>query len=270
MRCGQARTTMRPRPRLQWSGGPRRRSSRNSVVCARCSTSALAWTRCLPCPGCRPTSRSTGSRMPAWRARSPSTCWPLSCGPIDASTGTPRTSCRGSWKPEPLPARERFAVGVLGLGVIGADIAVTLARHGFAVRGHAQSRKIIEGVECRAGDAEFASFLDGLDVLVSVLPDTAATRGRLDRNALQRLAPGAHVVNVGRGTAAGRGRPAGAARCGPSGRGHARRIRNRAPACRSSVLVAARRRHHAACGGRDRTRAGHCPGRGQARALVAW
>ena len=90
---------------------------------------------------------------------------------------------------------------MLGLGVIGADIAVTLARHGFAVRGHAQSRKVIEGVECRAGDAEFASFLDGLDVLVSVLPDTAATRGRLDRNALQRLAPGAHVVNVGRGTA---------------------------------------------------------------------
>jgi len=108
---------------------------------------------------------------------------------------------RGQWQPEPLPPRERFAVGVLGLGVIGTDIAATLVRHGFAVRGHAQSRKAIDGVECRAGDAEFASFLDGLDVLVSVLPDTAATRGRLDRNALQRLAPGAHVVNVGRGTA---------------------------------------------------------------------
>jgi glyoxylate/hydroxypyruvate reductase A len=103
------------------------------------------------------------------------------------------------WQPEPLPARERYAVGVLGLGVIGAAIATTLARHGFAVRGHAQSRKSLAGVECRAGAVEFASFLDGLDVLVSVLPATDATRGLLDRAALGRLAAGAHVINVGRG-----------------------------------------------------------------------
>ncbi len=105
------------------------------------------------------------------------------------------------WQPEPLPARERFAVGVLGLGVIGAAIATTLARQGFAVRGHAQSRKSVAGVDCRAGPAEFASFLDGLDMLVNVLPATAATHGLLDRAALVRLARGAHLVNVGRGSA---------------------------------------------------------------------
>lgn len=106
-----------------------------------------------------------------------------------------------AWQPEPLPARERYAVGVLGLGVIGAAIATTLARQGFAVRGHAQSRKSLAGVDCRAGPAEFASFLEGLDVLVNVLPATGATRGLLDRAALARLAPGAHLVNVGRGSA---------------------------------------------------------------------
>jgi glyoxylate/hydroxypyruvate reductase len=105
------------------------------------------------------------------------------------------------WQPEPLPARERFAVGVLGLGVIGAAIATTLERQGFAVRGHAQSRKSLDGVDCRAGPAEFASFLDGLDVLVNVLPATGVTRGLLDRAALVRLARGAHLVNVGRGSA---------------------------------------------------------------------
>lgn len=104
------------------------------------------------------------------------------------------------WQPESLPARDRYSVGVAGLGVIGAAIAETLATHGFAVRGHARSRKQVEGVDCRAGDDEWASFLDGLDVLVSVLPATAATRGRLDRTALGRLARGAHVINVGRGT----------------------------------------------------------------------
>lgn len=105
-----------------------------------------------------------------------------------------------TWMPEPLPARERYAVGVLGLGVIGAAIATTLARQGFAVRGHAQSRKSLAGVECRAGPVELASFLDGLDVLVSVLPATGATHGLLDRQALGRLAAGAHVINVGRGS----------------------------------------------------------------------
>ena len=104
------------------------------------------------------------------------------------------------WQPEALPARERYAVGVAGLGVIGSAIAIELVRQGFAVRGHARSRKRIEGVDCRAGDDEWSSFLDGLDVLVSVLPATSATHARLDRSALERLARGAHVVNVGRGS----------------------------------------------------------------------
>jgi glyoxylate/hydroxypyruvate reductase A len=103
------------------------------------------------------------------------------------------------WQPETMPARNRYAVGVAGLGVIGAAVAGELAAHGFAVRGHARSRKSIEGVDCRAGESEWASFLDGLDVLVSVLPTTDATRGLLDGCALERLARGAHVINVGRG-----------------------------------------------------------------------
>ena len=104
------------------------------------------------------------------------------------------------WQPEPLPAREAFLIGVLGLGSIGAAIASTLAAQGFGVRGHAQSRKSIAGVDCLAGHAELPRFLDGLDVLVSVLPATDATCGLLNRAALARLAADAHIVNVGRGS----------------------------------------------------------------------
>jgi glyoxylate/hydroxypyruvate reductase len=103
------------------------------------------------------------------------------------------------WQPETLAARDQYTVGIAGLGVIGMAIARTLAAHGFAVRGHARSRKQIPDVDCRAGEGEWTSFLDGLDVLVSVLPATASTRGLLDRAALERLARGAHVINVGRG-----------------------------------------------------------------------
>lgn len=103
------------------------------------------------------------------------------------------------WQPEVLPPRAHFKVGVLGLGAIGGVIAAALARHGFAVRGHARSRKRIDGVDCHAGAAELASFADGLDVLVSVLPLTDENRGCLNRALLARLADRAHLVNVGRG-----------------------------------------------------------------------
>jgi len=105
------------------------------------------------------------------------------------------------WEQHPARAPSSLHVGVLGLGVIGAAIARALADQGFAVRGHARSTRRVDGVRCHAGSDELGAFLDGLDVLVCVLPDTPDTVGILDRAALSRLADGAHVVNIGRGSA---------------------------------------------------------------------
>ena len=110
----------------------------------------------------------------------------------------------GQWQPQPLRERGAFQVGVLGLGVIGGAIARALARHGFAVRGFARSEREIDGVQCLAGPLDpavpaCARFLDGLDVLVGVLPLTGSTRGALSAALFARLARGAHLVNVGRG-----------------------------------------------------------------------
>jgi glyoxylate/hydroxypyruvate reductase A len=108
---------------------------------------------------------------------------------------------RQQWEQREPRAASSLAVGVLGLGVIGTAIARALAAQGFAVRGYARSGKAIAGVRCHAGDAQFPAFLAGLDVLVSVVPDTPATRGILNRTTLAQLADGAHLVNVGRGSA---------------------------------------------------------------------
>lgn len=105
------------------------------------------------------------------------------------------------WEQHPPRAPAALAVGVLGMGVIGTQVALALAAHGFAVRGHARTPRAVAGVRCYAGEAELPAFLDGLDALVAVLPHTAATAGMLDRAALSRLADGAHVVNMGRGSA---------------------------------------------------------------------
>jgi glyoxylate/hydroxypyruvate reductase A len=106
---------------------------------------------------------------------------------------------RRRWQQETMVPKQAYRVGVLGLGAIGGEVASTLARYGFAVRGCARSLHAIPGVQCFAADSGFDAFLDQLDVLVNVLPLTADNRGILDRSTLSRLADGAHLINVGRG-----------------------------------------------------------------------
>jgi len=103
----------------------------------------------------------------------------------------------GTWRQLDPRAPGDVQCGVMGLGVIGSAIARALVNEGFAVRGYARVVKSVEGVRCFAGD--LGTFLAGLDFLVSVLPATKLTTGLLDRRALERLADGAHVVNIGRG-----------------------------------------------------------------------
>jgi phosphoglycerate dehydrogenase-like enzyme len=47
--------------------------------------------------------------------------------------------------------------------------------------------------------SDLGSFANGLDHLVVVLPDTPSTAGLVDRSVIDRLAPGATLINVGRG-----------------------------------------------------------------------
>jgi glyoxylate/hydroxypyruvate reductase len=102
------------------------------------------------------------------------------------------------WQQIPPRAPREIHVGVLGIGVIGNEIARALARFDFAVRGFARHRQSIAGVRCFA-NGEFNEFLAGLDVLVATMPLTAETTGVLNRATLSRLAKGAHLINIGRG-----------------------------------------------------------------------
>ena len=110
-----------------------------------------------------------------------------------------RAQADGRWAPQPPRDPADCTVGVLGLGAIGHVVASTLVSAGLRVRGHARSLHELPGVECHAGAAGWAPFLDGLDALVSVLPATPESRDLLNRAALVRLAPGALLVNLGRG-----------------------------------------------------------------------
>jgi glyoxylate/hydroxypyruvate reductase A len=102
------------------------------------------------------------------------------------------------------PAAHEISVGIMGLGVMGADSAAALVRLGFKVRGWARSRKRLDGVETFAGAEERDRFLAGTDILVSLLPLTPETRGLIDYALLAKLRRdgplgGPVLINAGRG-----------------------------------------------------------------------
>jgi glyoxylate/hydroxypyruvate reductase A len=99
--------------------------------------------------------------------------------------------------------RETFTVGVLGLGVLGAQVAREIAALGVPVRGFSRSAKMLDGIATYAGElhgAQFDAFLDGVKVLVNLLPATPDTESVLNARTFGRLSRGAYVVNVARGT----------------------------------------------------------------------
>jgi len=105
----------------------------------------------------------------------------------------------GEWRPRARIPKSGFAVGILGLGVLGKVVASALAALGFPVRGWTRQRETLPRIEGFSGRAALPAFLGGTRVLVCLLPSTPDTRGLLDRTTLGQLPQGAHVVNVARG-----------------------------------------------------------------------
>jgi glyoxylate/hydroxypyruvate reductase len=103
------------------------------------------------------------------------------------------------WIDQTYPAPWERKVGVLGLGTLGVAVAKLLAEFGFATRGWSRSAKTIDGVQCFASRETLDSFLDGIELLVCLLPLTEETRGFLNADLFAKLAPGAGLINVGRG-----------------------------------------------------------------------
>jgi glyoxylate/hydroxypyruvate reductase A len=102
------------------------------------------------------------------------------------------------------PPRTALAtrVGVMGLGNIGQVAARMLRGLGFPVAGWARSRKSPAEIETYVGMAELDRFLARTDILVGLLPETAETRGLIDRHRIALLPRGAAIINAGRGSLA--------------------------------------------------------------------
>lgn len=101
------------------------------------------------------------------------------------------------------PEARDVTVGIMGLGVLGADAAVKLKVMGFQVIGWSRSKKEIAGVETFDA-AGLDAFLGQTDILVGLLPLTEETRGIYDRSLFSKLSRsgvlgGPIFLNAGRG-----------------------------------------------------------------------
>ena len=103
---------------------------------------------------------------------------------------------QGVWKQVPPRDMSDTPVGILGLGVLGLDLAQRLRALGFPVNGWSKSAKSVDGmfhvkqlVDCLASSM----------VVVCLLPLTDETRGILNASAFAAMPKGSYVINVARG-----------------------------------------------------------------------
>ncbi|MCU0910170.1 MAG: glyoxylate/hydroxypyruvate reductase A [Rhodobacteraceae bacterium] len=112
---------------------------------------------------------------------------------------TDANQARGVWQQIVTPPAQRRRVGVMGLGHIGAQCALTVAALGFDVAGWARSKKALAGIETFAGPEALRPFLARTEILVCLLPLTSETKGILNAGTLGSLPAGSALINAGRG-----------------------------------------------------------------------
>jgi phosphoglycerate dehydrogenase-like enzyme len=118
-----------------------------------------------------------------------------------------RAQAQRRWHKAPFESADPVArevdgltLGILGYGGIGREVAARAAAFGMRVLATRRTPTPAPGhVELLAGDDALPRLLERSDVLVVTVPETAATRGLLDRDRLRLLPRGAVLVNVARG-----------------------------------------------------------------------
>jgi len=105
----------------------------------------------------------------------------------------------GDWTPHVPPLAQDRRVTIMGLGELGSACAEALRDLGFDVAGWSRRAKDISGVTCLNGDEGLKTALSRADILVLLLPKTAATENLLNAERLAWMPKGAMIVNPGRG-----------------------------------------------------------------------
>jgi len=106
---------------------------------------------------------------------------------------------QGLWRKLSYPLAKDRRIGIMGLGVLGRDVAHRLVDLGFDIAGWSGSPKQLAGVASFHGDDQLVPFLNRSEILVCLLPLTPATTGIINARTLAALPKAAAVINAARG-----------------------------------------------------------------------
>lgn len=105
-----------------------------------------------------------------------------------------------AWAPAAPPLAHDRRVAILGLGQLGLASARALRGFGFSLAGWSRRQRSVAGMDCYHGEDGLQPALQGAEIVVLLLPATEETENILNAERLGFLAPGAVVINPGRGT----------------------------------------------------------------------
>lgn len=104
-----------------------------------------------------------------------------------------------TWDATPPPLSAHRPITILGLGTLGQACAHALTALGFPVSGWSRSAKDLPDITTYAGDDGLHAALRDAQIVILLLPDTAATTNVINADTLAMMAPGAMILNPGRG-----------------------------------------------------------------------
>jgi glyoxylate/hydroxypyruvate reductase A len=103
------------------------------------------------------------------------------------------------WEPRPYKRIEETKIAIIGLGKIGAELAISFSRLGFIVSGYSSSDKVLANVDTYYGIDQLELALLNADFVVNILPLTSSTKGFFDLSFFRLCKKEAFFINVGRG-----------------------------------------------------------------------
>ncbi|MCP9290678.1 2-hydroxyacid dehydrogenase [Gracilimonas sediminicola] len=104
------------------------------------------------------------------------------------------------WEPQSSIPKKYAAIGIMGMGEMGSDVATLLLQQGYIVNSWSRSKKDLQGLQSFAGNEELDDFLGQTKILVNLLPLTDETEGILDLEVFKKLQKPGYLINVGRGS----------------------------------------------------------------------
>ena len=110
-----------------------------------------------------------------------------------------RNQDRRVWDSPPVSLLWKKKVGILGVGVIGLELAQKCKAMGMTVYGITRNKRKLESVDHSFGPDELLKVMQEVDFFVNVVPRTPETVNMIGAKEFAAMKPTAFFVNIGRG-----------------------------------------------------------------------